>query len=91
MSKKKEEKKSDLKCVWNMGGDCSKDVSEVEFFNHQIKVPVCDEHVEQHRHVMILYKNGYDVEEILQESAEYRKNEVLVIQLSGLDDDEVEL
>jgi hypothetical protein len=80
-----------LKCVWNMGTDCSDDVKEVEFFNAQIKVPVCGNHVEQHKYVMILHKNGYDVEEILQQTPEYRKGEVLVLKLSGLDDSEVDL
>jgi len=80
-----------LKCVWNMGTDCSDDVQEVEFFNSQIKVPVCGNHIEQHKFVMILHKNGYDVEEILQQSAEYRKGEVLVLKLSGLDDSDVDL
>lgn len=80
------EKKQELRCVWNMGGECDGEVKEVEFFNHQIKVPVCEGHVEQHTHVMILHKNGYDVEEILQETAEWRKGEVLTLQLSGLDD-----
>jgi len=80
-----------LKCVWNMGTDCSDDVKEVPFFSSQIKVPVCSNHVEQHQYVMILHKNGYDVEEILQQTPEYRKGEVLVLKLSGLDDSDVEL
>ena len=82
---------SNLKCVWNMGTDCSGEVKEVEFFNKQIKVPVCEAHVEQHKFVMILHKNDYDVEEILQKSNDYRKQEVLVLKLSGLDDSDVDL
>jgi len=80
-----------LKCVWNMGTDCSDEVEEVEFFNSQIKVPVCKNHIEQHKFVMILHKNNYDVEEILQQSPDYRKGEVLVLKLSGLDDSDVDL
>lgn len=80
-----------LKCVWNMGTDCSDEIKEVEFFNTQIKVPVCSNHVEQHRYVMVLHKNNYDVEEILQQTPEFRKGEVLVLKLSGLDDSDVEL
>ena len=81
----------ELKCVWNMGTDCSDVIEEVEFFNTQIKVPVCSSHIEQHKFVMVLHKNNYDVEEILQQSPEYRKGEVLVLKLSGLDDSDVEL
>lgn len=80
-----------LKCVWNMGTACSDDVEEVEFFNAQIKVPVCKNHIEQHKYVMVLHKNGYDVEEILQNTPEYRKGEVLVLKLSGLDDSDIEV
>ena len=83
--------KSNLKCVWAMGTECEGDVEEVEFFSNQIKVPVCASHIEQHSHVMILHKNNYDVEEMLQQSAEYRKGEVLVLKLSGLDKCDVEL
>ncbi len=80
-----------LKCVWNMGTDCSDDVEEVEFFNKQIKVPVCKNHIEEHKYVMILHKNGYDIEEVLNQTPEYRKGEVLVLKLSGLAGDDVEL
>lgn len=91
VEKKEEEEEKKLKCVWNMGTECSDDVQEVEFFNKQIKVPVCSNHVAEHRDVMILHKNGYDVEKILQESAEYRRKEVLTLELSGLDSGDVEL
>jgi len=84
-------KKSKLKCVWNMGTECTDDVEEVELFGNQIKVPICKEHVEHHKYVMILHKNGYDVEEVLAESPEYRKGEVLVLKLSGLDTDDIDL
>jgi hypothetical protein len=74
-----------------MGTECSDDVEERELFDGQIKIPVCSEHFEQHRYVMILHKNGYDIEEALQQSPEYRKSEVLVLKLSGLDDSDVAL
>lgn len=74
-----------------MGTDCSDEIIEVEFFSTQIKVPVCSNHVEQHKFVMVLHKNSYDVEEILQQTPEYRKGEVLVLKLSGLDDSDVDL
>jgi len=84
--------KSKLLCVWGMGDACSGEIEEVEFFDSQIKVPVCANHIEQHKFVMILAKNDYDVEEILQETSEYRKGEVLLLKLSGLDNtDDVDL
>jgi hypothetical protein len=90
-NKKTKKSNSKLKCVWNMGTDCSDDVQEVELFKGQIKVPICSKHVEEHKYVMILHKNGYDVEEILQQTPEYRKGEVLVLKLAGLAEDDIEL
>lgn len=84
-------KAKELKCVWNMGTPCADDVQERELFGQQIKVPICSNHVEEHKFVMILHKNGYDVEEILQQTPEYRKGEVLVLKLSGLDTDDIDL
>lgn len=81
----------ELKCVWNMGTPCSGKVNERKLFQQQIKVPMCEAHLEQHKEVMLLHKNGYDVEEVLQQTPEYRKKEVLTLQLSGLDTDEVEI
>ena len=88
-----------LKCVWDMGTKCSKDVSIVEFFVREengvkkgkVKIPVCGHHVEEHKIVMVLHKNGYDVEEILQKDANYRKEQYLILKLSGLDDSAVDL
>ncbi len=82
---------TELKCVWAMGTPCNGEVKEAELFTKQIKVPICENHLEEHTHVMILAKNGYDVEAILQENAEYRKQEVLVLKLSGLDLSNVEI
>lgn len=84
--------KEKLKCVWQMGTPCSEEVAtETEVFGKQIRVPMCPAHLEQHTHIMILAKNGYDVEAILQETPEYRKGEVLVLQLAGLDVNNVEI
>ena len=80
-----------LKCVWNMGTECSDKVEEMGFFDSSIKVPVCSNHVEEHKFVMILHKNDYDVEEILQQSSDFRKGEVLILKLSGLDKCDVDL
>jgi len=80
-----------VKCVWMMGTPCEGDAAETELFSKQIKVPMCPAHLEQHTHIMILAKNGYDVEAILQETPDYRKQEVLVLKLSGLDISNVEI
>jgi hypothetical protein len=78
---------TDLKCVWSMGSGCADKVYDVAIFNNQIKIPICESHLEDHEHVMTLHRNGYDIEEIIQKDENYRKEEVLVIRLSGLDKD----
>ena len=80
-----------LKCVWDMGTECSDDVKEVELFNSQIKIPICSKHLEEHKYIMVLHRNGYDIEEILQQTPEYRKGEYLILKLSGLDDEDVKI
>jgi hypothetical protein len=84
-------KKEELKCVWHIGTPCCGEVKEVEMFGHQIRIPICENHVAEHKEIMLLNKNGYDVEEILNQTAEWRKQETLTLQLSGLDSGDVEL
>lgn len=84
--------KEEIKCVWMMGTPCSEDpATEVKLFSNQIKVPICKDHLEQHTHIMVLAQNGYDVEQILNETPEYRKEQVLILQLSGIDLNKVEI
>jgi hypothetical protein len=89
-----------LKCIWNMGDACSDDVELVSFFMKEkdgkkvprVKdVPVCKNHIEGHRIVLVLHKNGYDLEDFLQKDFNYRKEQYLVLKLAGLDDSAVDL
>lgn len=82
---------TNLRCVWNMGSKCASTVYDVEIFNSQIKVPICENHLEDHEYVMILHANNYDVEEVIQKDPDYRKEEVLTIKLAGLDKGGTEL
>ena len=70
-------------CIWNMGPECSGKVEEHLFFDNQIRVTVCERHAEDHKNVMILHANGYNVEEVLEKTEEYRKNEVAKIKAEG--------
>jgi hypothetical protein len=79
-----------LKCVWNMGTPCSDDVEERTLFQSQIKIPICINHYEEHKNIILLHKNHYDVEELLQKTPDDRKAEVLTILLSKLDTTDVE-
>jgi hypothetical protein len=71
-------------CVWNLGTPCGGSVEEKKLFHDQIKVPICENHFEEHKIIILLFNNGYEVEEILNQDAEWRKQEALTIQLSGL-------
>jgi hypothetical protein len=83
--------KPDEKCVWHIGTPCSdNDTDWKEMFNHQIRIPICANHYEQHLEIMLLHKNSYDVEEILNATPEWRRAEVLTLKLSGLETGEVE-
>ena len=79
-------------CVWNLGTPCGGELKRLELFHEQIRVPICENHTEEHKIIILLFNNGYDVEEILNQTAEWRKQEALTIQLSGLAKiDDVEL
>ena len=75
---------ADIKCVWHLGSPCDGKTEIRGFFGGQLKVPVCDGHLEGHKHIMLLHKNGYNVEQMLNETEEYRKQEVLTLVLGGL-------
>jgi len=81
---KKDEVKKDEGCVWNLGTPCGSCVEEKKLFHNQIKVHICDNHFEEHKIIILLFNNGYEVEKILNQDAEWRKHEALTIQLSGL-------
>jgi hypothetical protein len=83
--------KEEEACVWQISNNCSNTLTRLEMFNHQIRVPICTRHAEEHAEIMLLHKNGYDVEEILNQTAEWRKQEVLTLKLSGLDKGDVPL
>lgn len=88
------EKKEPLKCVWMTGTECgvdANDAPEYKLFSNQIKVPMCCNHLEEHTNIMILCNNGYDVEQVLQETPDYRKQQVLILKLAGLDISGVEI
>jgi hypothetical protein len=87
----KTEPKKKLKCIWNLGTPCSDDVILRKMFKKaetgvpQIEIPICSKHFEEHMEIMLLHKSGYDTEEILQQTPEWRRQQVLIIKLSGLD------
>lgn len=77
---------AELECVWNMGTPCEGKTNEQDLFDAQIRVPICTDHLQQHRDILTLHKNGYDIEDVLQMASDDRRREVLTIGLSAIDD-----
>lgn len=63
----------ELKCVWDMGYECSGEITEETIFNGQVTVPICELHLKDHKQLLFLHDHGEDVEEILQLSLEDRQ------------------
>ena len=78
-------------CVWNMGTSCDGKRYKEEMFSKQLEIPICEKHVGEHREVMVLHNNGYDIEEIVDMEPDDRKKIVYTMILAGLDISGVEL
>jgi len=87
MSKKKEK----IECDFKLDTPCGGDVEYVKIFGGSCCLPICENHLQEHKEIMTLSANGYDVEEILNQTPEWRKKEYLTLQLSGLVSEDVEL
>jgi len=75
----------EVHCVWNMGTPCSGKRYKELMFDKQLEIPICEKHVEEHKEVMILHANAYDIEEIVDMDPEERKRLVYTMVLAGLD------
>jgi len=83
--------KDGVHCVWNMGSPCGGERFKKLLFSKQLEIPICHNHLEEHKEVMILHANDYDIEEVLDMTAEERKRIVYTLVLSGLDIGKVEI
>lgn len=81
----------EVQCVWNMGTDCDGKRYKALMFSKQLEIPICEKHVDEHREVMVLHANGYDIEEIVDMEPDDRKRIVYTMVLAGLDLSGVEL
>lgn len=74
-----------ISCVWDFGTPCGGTIDKQLMFDEQLEIPICKEHTEEHKEVMILYANEYDIEEIVDMKPEERKRLVYTMVLAGLD------
>ena len=75
----------EVQCVWNMGTPCDRKRYKELMFDKQLEIPICEKHVEEHREVMTLHANAYDIEEIVDMEPDERKRLVYTMILAGLD------
>ena len=81
----------EIYCVWNLGDPCNGGVDKVLMFRKQLEIPICENHLEGHKEIMVLHGNGYEIEEIVDMTPEERKRTASILMLSGLDLSEVEI
>ena len=60
-------------CVWMTGTECCGVVHNALVFGGEIRVPICESHLHEHRVIMSLAQNGIDIEEVLTMTAEQRE------------------
>jgi hypothetical protein len=72
------------KCVWHLGTPCSGKTELRGLFGGALKVPVCENHLEGHKNIMLLHKNNYNVEQMLNETEDFKKQEALTLVLGGI-------
>ena len=52
-------------CLWNMGTPHGGVIMSATMFNNQITVPICTNHLQEHKIVMGLFIAGYEIEDCL--------------------------
>ena len=66
------------KCQWKLGSPCSGKVTSTNVLNRGIfsaglDIYICEGHSKEHDSIMELYREGHDIENILQMSVEKMK------------------
>jgi hypothetical protein len=57
--------KETTECIWVIGGKCAGKVKAILLFSNQLKVPICEKHLQQHREIMTLNSAGRDIQEVM--------------------------
>ena len=80
-----------VNCVWDLGTPCDGGAAEILMFKKQLNIPICEGHIKGHKEIMLLYANGYDIEEIVDMDPKEIKRLAWTLILSGMDLNEVEI
>ncbi len=54
------------KCIWNTGTPCSGNIEEAWMFQKQLLIPICENHLNDHRKILFLHSCGVNIEELFQ-------------------------
>jgi len=93
MTKKKETKKTkktkkdeeEITCVWLLGTDHGGETEKRLMFDKQLEVPVCEKHFKEHKRIMMLVANNYDIEEVVEMDPEEIAKLAITLELSGIE------
>lgn len=59
-------------CVWSIGTECNGEITAELMFNDQIKIPICSNHLSEHKKLIFLHSHNHDIEELLKMSLDER-------------------
>lgn len=85
MTTKKNTKKEREECVWLLGTPHKGKVSKQLMFDKQLEVPICEAHFEEHKNIMLLVVNGYEIEQVVEMEPDEIKRLACTLQLSGIE------
>lgn len=57
-------------CVWTIDGTCSCKKFEATIFKGQLKIPICEKHLKNHRNIMTLRSSGKDIDKVINATSE---------------------
>ena len=77
----------ELVCKWQLETECDGDIDTHLIFKEKarLKIPMCMKHFDEHKEIMLMHRNSYEVEDILNMKPDERKRISQTIILSGID------
>ena len=66
-------KGKEIKCVWTMGTSCDGEIKDQVMFKNQMTIQICARHSHDHKVILFLEQQGFDIEEILSKTDTWRE------------------
>jgi hypothetical protein len=77
--------KEGVSCAWLLGTEHGGETEKRLMFEEQLEVPVCEKHFEEHRRIMLLVANDYDIEEVVEMDPDEIARLAYTLALSGIE------